>query len=620
MEENGEIPKENKEIFFIESHLKELDKNKLVIYLSEHNTGVENLINEKEEEITETSGKKRAFIITLYSCLIIPEKMENLEEKKIKINMVYDKIKYSGIIKLLDLKRNNIFIYDFLFDKGKYLTMEYECPKYFSMNNLDKFKFFLGYLKGKKLLQNSPLMQDLILSSQDLIRKYQMQNQKIHIDFLLSIYKECFIIAKIASSLFLCVKIDKLCPPFYDMKENLKEFKFLHTIYSKPNSFLAKLENSNSKEKFCLQFYGIYLYYLITIDDCDKIQELIQNKNIENYIFNSLKRYNSLYDKISLELETLKPLIESCESYEFIVNAFCYIKDFNIYLILLNENFNKIKQSIIEFDKINSKKFSLRNIQKRYEDIELIEKNFEEIINKLKKIKEENYFIFIEFDYKFWEEYFTKAQEYPDDLKYYLNLKKYFNLSNEINSNDEKSSLFDNINKKIHQIIMQKALNNQLNNQEIIDSITTIDEYFFNKNYKSFKEDNLSILNGLSLIDQEEQFYEKLKNIKFYKYFSNYSKFLGKIMNKINNLKYFNIIFRIFDLKDPYCLTIDFINKSFKKLKEIFPTFCDEISGQVFKDLLQLYELMGVKMQSDLQFELLKIIGSSPRYSKWWTN
>ena len=151
-----------------------------------------------------------------------------------------------------------------------------------------------------------------------------------------------------------------------------------------------------SKEKYCLQFYGVYLYYLITIDDSNKIQELIKNKNIEIYVFNSLKRYNTLYDKISLEIEPLKSLISSCENYEFIANVFCYIKDFNIYLILLNEYFNKIEQYIIEINNAFAKKFSLSNIQKRYEDIELIEKNFEEIINKLKKIKEKNYFIFIE--------------------------------------------------------------------------------------------------------------------------------------------------------------------------------------------------------------------------------
>ena len=610
MEENGEIPKESKEIFFIESHLKKLDKNKLLIYLSERDTGVENLESKKEEEITETSEKKRVFIINLYSCLIIPEKFGNLEEKKIiNINMEYDKVIYQGFIKLSKLNPKifrYIFVYDFNFGKGKYYAKEHDAPQYFQMNNLDKFKFFLAYLKGKNLLQNSPLMQDLILSSQDLIREYQLSDKTVHIDFLLSIYKECFAVSEIASSLFLSIKIDNLCPPFYDMKKCLKEFKFLHTIYSKPNVFLTKLEKS--KEKYCLQFYGVYLYYLITIDDSNKIQELIKNKNIEIYVFNSLKRYNTLYDKISLEIETLKALISSCENYEFIANVFCYIKDFNIYLILLNEYFNKIEQYIIEINNAFAKKFSLSNIQKRYEDIELIEKNFEEIINKLKKIKEKNYFIFIEFKKEIWEEYFIISSKYPDTLKYFVILKKYFNLSKELYTYKENSSLTDNINKKIHEIIMKKAVNNLLNNQEIIDSITTIDEFFINKKYECFSKDNFLILGGLSLIDQEENFYEKLKNIKFYKYFQNYKKFLIIIANKINHLKYFNIFFQIFDLEDPYCLTIDFINILFNKIKNIFPTFSNEISEQVFKDLLLLYNLMEIKKQPELQSELLEII------------
>ena len=58
MEENGEIPKESKEIFFIESHLKKLDKNKLLIYLSEHNTGVENLESKRKRKLQKHQKKK----------------------------------------------------------------------------------------------------------------------------------------------------------------------------------------------------------------------------------------------------------------------------------------------------------------------------------------------------------------------------------------------------------------------------------------------------------------------------------------------------------------------------------------------------------------------------------
>ena len=611
--EEGRPIKENFKLFFIESH--KMEQSNGIIYFSNKNSLECGSAKIKARDQKSIKG----FVVTLYSFSVseIYENNKNSQMKKENgnVNEIIVKIKFPPKERFRAYIRNflftkNNFIFDFKFEERQRLMKLFfepvKPPETLKMNNLEILNFYLSYLKNFNVEQRNKLVKDLVLDSLDVINKSKF----IHIDYLLYLIRECFRTELIGRVLF-SIKPNRLKPPYQEIKKDSKDLNLLNTIQKNPLKFLDKNKNSSPKfkDRLVSSFYVFFLYLQKEIKDDQAIDQIIYRKEIEKYIIPNLILYSLEFRGIKLKKETLEKMILQSENLEEIKKTFNYISDFTLFLTLLNENFEKIKNIIsqkTDLLKTESKNDSIKKWNKQNEisslaldllSIKISAKDIFSINDELTKIinyQKINNFKILEIKSEFWESYCKLIDITIDEL---YQLIKYVELTNDFYKFKNKEDIYMIIEDIIHCKCLYNSEKRIANNYEILDYIKNKDLYY-RINDKSRKK-SIDILKGLILTDQSEKFYQEFKSIKFYEIFDkNYGEFIDYIVTKIPNMKYFGLFFKIVDIQDEYSFTSFYIEKVLKHFLLLLNNFNIQECPNFYNDIITFYKILELKKKN----------------------
>ena len=272
----------NKKVFFIISNPISLD-DKLEYSLKP----IKNNFMTNLTKITSKLQKyrKEDFRITLFSFDFINNNLENTDyNKKIKRYKAIMQLKdntninnkkiFEGII-LFNENKNN-FIYDFKFEDFFGFIGTYSPPPIIELPLLSQLKIYVEALKELKVKQNESLFTDLILDSENFLRK-----SKYNIDLFLEIFK-----LSLNHNLILNILMD-----FNLDKVNLTHNDFNSEEYSNILKDIEKIEqiiikycdDNENPEKYLKQFYCLILYFRANFEK-DKVKEFNLSKIYGNIL------------------------------------------------------------------------------------------------------------------------------------------------------------------------------------------------------------------------------------------------------------------------------------------------------------------------------------------------
>ena len=162
-----------------------------------------------------------------------------------------------------------------------------------------------------------------------------------------------------------------------------------------------------------------------------------------------------------------------------------------------------------------------------------------------------------------------------------------FSKKNSININ-----LKIDINKIIHENGLLFSTNGKLKNNSLLDFITLKDEYYISSSYKKLR--NLDILNGLDISSFDDKFYEKWKKINWNDIFREQKvPFYEKVLTFIKDLNDFNILYKLFDLKD---IKDNFVIELLqKKIVELYKNYIPEKHLSFIEDIIKLIYYSDIK-------------------------
>ena len=593
---------DNNNILNEEQKIKEEDIKAEKIEVTEEKTPEKIIENKEENNITKEEDKK----------LVIKENEQEINEKEItneikedsektgeKIDEKTDEEKNETIIKHIDY--NNIyFIIKRINEKNLAFKLSKEDPEII-INNIKTIKIQNNNVEeiieiinikieseknSEEKLQiliinnetnNKDKNEELIISTnkdikefynyipfynyngQELLKTPLVEQFKIYIEFLKEIPNESNKFEKFIKSTIYYLKDNKYTFEFYisifiefhhqfyveeileifdknniitneqDIKEDIKDN--IINLSNNPNDICIKDESR--KAKLIEIFYEIILYYYIHFQ-FDKIECLLENKNYiyyENfiqYIPNCAKNKKQFSKEIILNLLSVSKSIIEVHNILLLVEK--KIKNIHDILDIITEQ----QQKIYELNKKEKKKINL------FEYAEINENDdMNLLLEKLEKLNKNKGLEFIQISNDIIKKYidFNKAK-----------LDNLYVLKNIINILPKNENLSTDINKNIHDLILQS--------DEKIRH-----DYFI-------KDENLRTLEMIKtfelskLIDINEELNTK-NNTNLEKIFlSNQSELYKIIMPKINNIKDIEKIYSLIDMKKQEI--IDFLGEIFK--------------------------------------------------------
>ena len=113
-----------------------------------------------------------------------------------------------------------------------------------------------------------------------------------------------------------------------------------------------------------------------------------------------------------------------------------------------------------------------------------------------------------------------------------------------------------------------------LKNEELINFIENEDVYFKEKAFESIKNRPLLILKGIDLETVNDKFFEMWNSSSIFKIFSfcDYQ-FKKELINKVDNMKYFGKLLRLFNYDDENILDINTVSLLKEKFINIINTY-----------------------------------------------
>ena len=287
---------------------------------------------------------------------------------------------------------------------------------------------------------------------------------------------------------------------------------------------------------------------------------------------------------------------------------------------MLEDEINLIKGKYLNklnFD-INKKEDDLKNIINERDNIfkEMNDKILKEF-KEINKIMEKNIINAINNKY---EELKVMINNNDDNLnKKELNnlmvIKKVVMSNDNINKNIE-----NDLNNKINENIINMINKTNLKNSELLD-------YIENNTYKLYDSLNFRssyILNGIDLETVDDNFFEKWNKINIFKLFSsNDYEFKKALINKINDMKDFGKLLKLFNYKDDKIFNVNTITLLNKKFKNIIKTYKIETCPNFIKDVslfIYMVDQKKDKMRKFLENTIEKNIKSVQTLSDIYIN
>ena len=373
-------------IYFIESHLSHESKS-LEIKLDPNDSSIENLNKVDESEL---KCENVIYIISIYKFSFIPSlidrKIINYDKNKklieIKIILTHNKCIFESI-NTINIEKDN-FLGMIKFSEYKwYLGMKYQPPLQALLSDLQIMNYFINTLIIKENKSKGDLCYTALINyGIDLLKSYNNYDYEF---FLLlyfnTFYNESGNLIQEALDIFDIEKVR--------INNNLSILNYseeLGYIYKNQYYHLEKLNDKS--EKYLFRFYAIYIHFLNTIKQDEKLllilYELMDNNKYEQlilpklYLSNFFDFYKTLIIPNNIKIKLADSVFKVSNSYFDLMNSISLISQFT------NNNFVKLI-SIIKnyYDKINSICYNEKKCI-------ILEYNFEKNIdeNELSIIKE----------------------------------------------------------------------------------------------------------------------------------------------------------------------------------------------------------------------------------------
>ena len=512
-------------VYFIENH--EVSE-KVQIDFSKKYSEANELIEVFQNEYK--LNENLTYKYSIYRFNFYPSKMNQKEAKKEIIIKLENKNrnKFNGTITISN-DSENIYIFDFKFDKMKNSMNEIEPPNSYKFSHMKQFDIYLDYIKNILKIKKtySSEIFGLVSSTQNLFKgndkkflfsfylkvllaSFKNQYFKAHLDtFKLNKIQEIGIIPK---------NIEKILPNILNIFEKKFE-KLLEIIKEKNDEYGKKL-------------FSIILYYNYNFKP-KRMEEVIKNEKAKSYIYKILNEFYYLFKNLILTNDQLIDLLK-------------YSNNLLEFIRIISNNFDKF-YGMYEAEKISHQKSLVIDIDSiitldKNDNLKEIYEEYNKLIEKQLDQKSKKIFLFIPLNL---------CEKYVNILKG-ENIDNLYHLKNIIKLNIDKGILkqkdikFDILN-IIHDTGITLSKNKRLKNIDILNAIEN-DKYYKENRFKRKVYRSLDILNGLNIKSFDEEFYKKWKKMDWLNIFDEqYYDFLSKVIFLIEDIKDFNILFKLFD-------------------------------------------------------------------------
>ena len=245
---------------------------------------------------------------------------------------------------------------------------------------------------------NEQIYQDLLTDSQALFFA-----KKIYLDFFLEIFK-----------MWNNEKGIKLFTKSFNLEKIIfpKELQYndyspmLKIIENNPNIIIQYCSETEDKNQYYILIYMI-LFFVRFHYDREKTNEMLNNKNIWQYLIKILPNKYNFFPKLILPEELIHKMFEQDLTCKIINGILSFCDSIEKVLVLINDKINLIS-SCCSNEKSTIVMSSLEKCQKN----DNIEKVIEEV-EKIIKYEKDNSIFFISFDVDFWNYYIHLI----DDIK-----------------------------------------------------------------------------------------------------------------------------------------------------------------------------------------------------------
>jgi predicted transcriptional regulator len=345
--------------------------------------------------------------------------------------------------------------------------------------------------------------------------------------------------------------------------------------------------DDNFKQKAIEIFYSIYLYFSIHFQK-DNVTQMFNDDKICNYLFNSLIEYHNFYENLTLSKDNIINLFRKAKNYNQLLILFSYIgKDFLLLLELLIISkdliLNKFNEESAKLKQNNIKEMPLIEFEKYVEPKR--DDNIQCILEKLNKLSNLDIKKLVKISPSLIEKYIDLYN--GSNLDNLMTIKKIVIIIQTMI--DKKFNIKKDLDKIIHEngIIFSKK--GQLKNIKLLNFIQQ-DDYYTNEKCNNNIFRSLDILDGIDVSalkeeKEKEEFFKKWKNFDFYKMFETQkSEFLKKIASLIKEIKYFEFLFKLYDMEnDPKKECIEEVQKRFGELIQTYPKCSQQLVDLICK-------------------------------------
>ncbi len=556
----------NNRVFFITSNQSKIDQKLEYSLVQSGMTNLKPILENK------TSYKKEEFATKVFCFDIIQKELKDkdktADKKKYvaKINLKYNRCTFIGDVPFI--KDRNNFIYTFAFQDYEGWTGKTAPPFYIRYTEVEQIQLFNEVLRKLKVKQGDALSLNLVSDSQIMIK-----GKKFFLDFYIEILKLCY--AKLEVKMHLIMfKLERVLLP---QKMDVKLYsKFLEIIEKKPDIIIRHCKATENTDRYFKSFYTLLLYFRANYEQ-EKIPLLLAKRDLWKYFIDILPTNHKYFPNLEIPNELIIEMIKKePNTFVAIKGALSFLNSTEKILSTINDNCEIIydcctkENQLIEMSEMVNPK-NTDDLNKVIDEIKKI------IQYQMEKKKQ-----FISFGVAFWKTYI----QYNDkkNLKNLILINKaiMFYKKTDKNLKDNQFNLID----IIHNNGIEAIEKGELKNEDLLDFIENEDIYFTDKRFESKGKRPLTILNGIDLDKADEKFYERWEKSNIFKIYSfdSYS-FKKELVKKIDDMKDFGKLFKLFNYKNDKILDSEVIPLLREKFKNIIKTYKMETCPNFIKDI-----------------------------------
>ena len=567
-----EGPKINDRVFFITSNQSKLE-NEIQYTISTRDKAFQNLkiLLKKEQKF-----KREDFTFHVHSFEVIKSELDDnykIPETKIykaKITLRYNRTIFEGFVKFKETKKHfNTFFYDLKFNEAKGFFGATPPPPSINFTKTEQIRIYNEILKLLKIKQGDPLSITLITDSLAYINK-----NKYYLDFYLEILRSCYTKVEVK---MLLMKLNLEHVKLPEKIDNLNYYtNILNSIEKNPNLITKHCGEKDSKDKYYKFFYTLLLYFR-SFYETERAKVLLDNKDLWKYFSEILPKNSKYFTHLKIPEELINEMLKTKDiTFDIIKGTLIYLGSIEKVLATINDNCDLIANCCLkENQKINMIEISN---PKKDDDLNKIIGEIQKVMNYQLNTKK----VFLLFEEEFWKNYIHYNDQ--QNLQNLILIKKAILLYRKADNNLSLEKL--DLRSKIHNTGLHVIEKGGLKNEQLLDFIENDDDYFKENRYENKAYRPLTILKGIDLEKANEIFFERWEKSNIFKIFEfNEIDFKRELVNKIDNMKDFGKLLKLFDYKNKKKFDMNTISVLREKFKNIIRTYKMEECPNFIKDV-----------------------------------